>query len=43
MIAKVPEITPRLPRKLARAFDYNRQLTNVDAIFARVLKDEDRV
>jgi adenylosuccinate lyase len=36
-IAKVPEITARLtPEKLARAFDYNRQLTNVDAIFTRV-------
>jgi len=38
-IAKVPEITARLsPEKLSRAFDYNRQLANVDAIFARVLK-----
>jgi adenylosuccinate lyase len=38
-IAKVPEITARLtPEKLARAFDYNRQLANVDAIFNRVLK-----
>jgi adenylosuccinate lyase len=38
-IAKVPEITARLsPEKLARAFDYNRQLTNVDAIFTRVLE-----
>jgi len=38
-IAKVPEITARLtPEKLARAFDYNRQLANVDAIFTRVLK-----
>ena len=37
-IAKVPEITARLsPEKLARAFDYHRQLANVDAIFARVL------
>jgi len=37
-IAKVPEITERLsPEKLARAFDYNRQLANVDAIFGRVL------
>ena len=36
-IAKVPEITLRLsPEKLARAFDYRRQLANVDAIFARV-------
>ncbi len=39
-IAKVPEITSRLsPEKLARAFDYQRQLANVDAIFARVLGD----
>jgi adenylosuccinate lyase len=39
-IAKIPEITARLtPEKLARAFDYNRQLANVDAIFARVLGD----
>jgi len=38
-IAKVPEVTARLnPEKLARAFDYNRQLANVDAIFERVLK-----
>jgi adenylosuccinate lyase len=37
-IAKVPEITARLgPEQLARAFDYTRQLANVDAIFARVL------
>ncbi len=37
-IAKIPEITARLtPEKLARAFDYNRQLANVDAIFNRVL------
>ncbi|RZU43172.1 adenylosuccinate lyase [Edaphobacter modestus] len=37
-IARVPEITARLtPEKLARAFDYNRQLANVDAIFNRVL------
>lgn len=37
-VAKVPEITARLsPEKLARAFDYSRQLANVDAIFARVL------
>jgi adenylosuccinate lyase len=39
-IAKVPEITDRLsPEKLARAFDYNRQLANVDAIFQRTLGD----
>ena len=37
-IAKVPEITSRLsPEKLAQAFDYRRQLANVDAIFRRVL------
>src|SRR5437899_2929808 len=37
-IAKVHEITARLsPETLARAFDYTRQLANVDAIFARVL------
>jgi adenylosuccinate lyase len=37
-IAKIPEITSRLsPEKLAHAFDYHRQLANVDAIFARVL------
>ncbi|MEO6807212.1 MAG: adenylosuccinate lyase [Edaphobacter sp.] len=40
-VAKVPEITARLtPEKLARAFDYHRQLANVDAIFARVLKNQ---
>ena len=39
-VAKVPEITARLsPEKLARAFDYNRQLANVDAIFNRVLEE----
>jgi adenylosuccinate lyase len=39
-IGKVPEITSRLSQeKLARAFDYKRQLANVDAIFARVLGD----
>ncbi len=37
-IAQVPEITARLsPTQLARAFDYTRQLQNVDAIFNRVL------
>ena len=37
-VAKEPLITSRLdPEKLARAFDYRRQLANVDAIFARVL------
>jgi adenylosuccinate lyase len=37
-VAKEPEITSRLSaEKLERAFDYRRQLQNVDAIFARVL------
>ena len=37
-IGKVPEITSRLsPEQLDRAFDYRRQLANVDAIFHRVL------
>jgi adenylosuccinate lyase len=37
-IAKVPEITSRLTlEQLAAAFDYKRQLANVDAIFTRVL------
>ncbi len=37
-IARVPEITSRLsPEQLDRAFDYRRQLANVDAIFHRVL------
>ena len=37
-VAKVPEITARLSaEKLTRAFDYQRQLANVDAIFGRVL------
>ncbi|MBV8672990.1 MAG: adenylosuccinate lyase [Acidobacteriaceae bacterium] len=36
-----PEISGRLaPEKLARTFDLNRQLRNVDAIFARVLSEE---
>ena len=39
-VAKDPAITARLtPEKLAHAFDYNRQLANVDAIFARVLNE----
>jgi adenylosuccinate lyase len=39
-IAKVPEITALLSsEKRARAFDYRRQLANVDAIFSRVLTD----
>jgi adenylosuccinate lyase len=38
-VAKEPEITSRLSaEKLERAFDYRRQLQNVDAIFARVLE-----
>jgi len=37
-VKKVPEITKLLsPEKLDRAFDYKRQLANVDAIFKRVL------
>ena len=37
-VAKEPAITSRLSgEKLDRAFDYNRQLANVDAIFGRVL------
>jgi adenylosuccinate lyase len=37
-IARVPAITSLLtPAQLTRAFDYTRQLANVDAIFARVL------
>ncbi len=37
-IAQVPEITSRLsPAQLDSAFDYHRQLANVDAIFHRVL------
>lgn len=37
-VKKVAEITKLLPpEKLERAFDYKRQLANVDAIFARVL------
>jgi adenylosuccinate lyase len=39
-VKKVPEITKLLPpEKLDRAFDYKRQLTNVDAIFKRVLNN----
>lgn len=38
LVAADPEITSRLtPEKLARAFNLNRQLSNVDAIFDRVL------
>jgi adenylosuccinate lyase len=38
-VARDAAITDRLsPEKLARAFDYHRQLANVDAIFKRVLE-----
>jgi adenylosuccinate lyase len=38
LISADPEITQLLtPEKLSEAFDYHRQLRNVDAIFARVL------
>ena len=41
LVAHEPEITRRLsPEKLARTFDLQRQLRNVDAIFARVLQHE---
>jgi adenylosuccinate lyase len=37
-VSRDPEITALLtPEKLAKTFDYERQLTNVDAIFKRVL------
>ena len=37
LVLSDPEITRRVPRKeLEAAFDLNRQLRNVDAIFARV-------
>ena len=40
LIESDPEITARLsPEKLAQAFDVNRQLTNIDEVFARVLKE----
>ncbi len=39
-IARVPAITALLtPTQLAAAFDYTRQLANVDAIFERVLQE----
>jgi adenylosuccinate lyase len=39
-VARVPQITALLtPAQLARAFDYTRQLANVDAIFERVLQE----
>jgi len=38
LVAQDPEVVARLsPEKLARTFDLSRQLSNVDAIFARVL------
>ncbi|HEY0309103.1 MAG TPA: adenylosuccinate lyase, partial [Acidobacteriaceae bacterium] len=38
IIAQEPAVTALIsPEKLQRAFDYHRQLANVDAIFARVL------
>ncbi|HZD75478.1 MAG TPA: adenylosuccinate lyase, partial [Acidobacteriaceae bacterium] len=41
LVAQDKEITARLtPDKLARTFDLQRQLRNVDAIFDRVLKYE---
>lgn len=41
MVAQDPEISSRLSaKKLARTFDLNRQLGNVDAIFERVLGAE---
>ena len=41
LVSTDPEISGRLaPEKLARTFDLNRQLRNVDAIFARVLSEE---
>jgi adenylosuccinate lyase len=40
-VARDPAITKLLsPEKLAAAFDYTRQLGNVDAIFKRVLGDQ---
>ena len=41
LIAADPAITAHLtPEQLASAFDYRRQLTNIDAVFARVLAEE---
>jgi adenylosuccinate lyase len=40
LVAAEPEITRRLaPKELDRTFDLNRQLSNVDAIFVRVLRE----
>jgi adenylosuccinate lyase len=41
LVTQDPAISSRLtPDKLARTFDLNRQLGNVDAIFDRVLHEE---
>ena len=41
LIEAEPEIASRISRKqIERAFDLNRQLRNVDKIFARVFGDE---
>ncbi len=41
LIAADPAITARLtPEQLAAAFDFRRQLANIDAVFARVLAEE---
>lgn len=41
LVAADPEISKKLsPEKLVRTFDLHRQLTNVDAIFARVISQE---
>jgi adenylosuccinate lyase len=40
LVGQDPEIARLLgPEKLARAFDWKRQLTNVDTIFARVMNE----
>ena len=40
LVSADPEITARLsPEKLALAFDYTRQLRNIDLVFERVLAD----
>jgi len=40
LIESDPEITARLsPAKLAAAFDVNRQLSNIDEVFDRVLSE----
>ena len=43
LVAAEPEITSKLsPERLEVAFDLHRQLTNVDAIFARVFGSYER-